>query len=513
MTSAVTVHDVGEAATRLGISIDSSEVESYRSAAEWQLDRLETFMNAPSTEPGPEARYSEREPGHFPSDGEDPYRAWVWKCQIRESESGVLAGKTVGFKDHICVAGVPQSFGSSMFARYTPDVDATVVARVLAAGGEVVGKNSMNGMMEHHRTPLNPRAVGRTSGGSSSGSAVAVAAGEVDISIGGDQGGSIRIPAAYCGVLGLKPTFGLVSNFGVGFGFEPSLDHVGPIARTVEDLAAALEAVAGVDGLDWRQSREVPTKVSVISGLGTGIDGLRVGILSEGFSAPIDPSVSDVVMSAIQALQTCGAVLRPVSIPKHLMMDDAFVALALEGTSISARYAFFGYGARTRYPSTSIAAVNERWGMRSDIWTPSRRLEAIVAELSRDRWHGGLYAKAHNLRGAFIEAYNSCLQNVDVLAMPTVRHVAPAEDEEIGEHARFVSAELAGHHWAYQDQTANTKQSDYTGHPALTIPCGRAHDAPVGLQLIGRFYEEDLLLRVARSFQDIYKRFQSPWRE
>ncbi len=501
MASPVSEQDIAEAAARLNVSIDKSELEEYRRAAAWQIERLEVFMGQPEQ---PDAEISaKRDTGYAPSNTDDPYRAWVWKCEIQDSQSGILANKTIGFKDHISVAGIPQCFGSRLFERFVPERDATVVSRVLSAGGKIVGKNSMNGFMNGHRKPLNPHDVTRTSGGSSSGSAVAVAAGEADIAFGGDQGGSIRIPSAYCGVFGLKPTFGLISHFGAGFGFEPTLDHVGPIARDIEDLAAALQATAGPDGLDWRQGRDTPEQVDVLSSLHAGLQGVRVGILEEGFAEPIEPAVRDAVLKAIGSLQNRGAVVCNVSVPEHLMLDDTFVALALEGSMISARYSFYGHGTRTRYPLNSIVAVNENWLMQSEHWPASRKLDMIVAYLSRDRWHGAVYAKAQNARRGFIDAYESSLQHVDVLAMPTVRTVAPHLEKNSGQEQATGARELDDHHWAYQEHTGNTKQSNYTGHPALSIPCGEVHGLPVGLQIVGRCYEEEVLLRIGMAFQEI----------
>lgn len=501
MPASVSEQEIAQAAARLSITIDQSELAEYRRAAAWQIERLAAFMDQPdqlSAEPP-----AERDKGYAPSSTNDPYRAWVWKCDIQGARSGILATKTVGFKDHISVAGIPQCFGSRLFGHFIPDTDATVVSRVLAAGGRIVGKNSMNGLLDRPRRPVNPNDVTRTSGGSSSGSAVAVAVGEADITFGGDQGGSIRIPSAYCGVFGLKPTFGLISHFGAGFGFEPSLDHVGPIARDIEDLAAALQAVAGADGLDWRQGREVPVQVDVLSKIHAGLQGVRVGILAEGFAEPIEPDVRDAVLKVIDALQDRGAVIRRVSVPEHLMADDTFVALALEGSMVSARCGFYGYGARTRYPLKSIAAVNENWLLRSENWPASRRLDMIVAYLARARWHGAVYAKAQNARSGFIAAYDDCLQQVDVLAMPTVRTVAPPVETDAGQEEVSGVRELDDHHWAYQEHTGNTKQSNYTGHPALSIPCGRVRGLPAGLQVIGRYYEEEVLLRVGMACQEL----------
>ncbi len=177
----------------------------------------------------------------------------MWKCRIEGAGEGLLAGKTASYKDHIAVAGIPMSFGSFALEGFIPDFDATVVNRVLKEGGTIIGKNVMNGLsggfgiggaIGDYGRPLNPHNHDHVTGGSSAGSAAAVAAREVDISFGGDQGVSIRIPAAFSGIVGHKPTFGLLSHFGIGFGSDQSIDYTGPMARTVEDAAATLQATA-----------------------------------------------------------------------------------------------------------------------------------------------------------------------------------------------------------------------------------------------------------------------------
>src|SRR5207253_2764868 len=205
-------------------------------------------------------------------------------------------------------------FGAFALEGFIPDFDATVVTRVLQAGGTIVGKNVMNGLSGGFGTgggigdygrPLNPHKRERVTSGSSSGSGAAVAAQQVDISFGGDQGGSIRIPAAFCGTLGLKPTFGLVSHFGIGFGSDQSIDYTGPMTRTVEDAAAALQATAGYDAYDPRQTRDVPISLDVLKGLADGVSGLRIGVLEEGFDGA-EVEVRDMVMAAVDVLAKAG---------------------------------------------------------------------------------------------------------------------------------------------------------------------------------------------------------------
>ena len=296
-----------ELAASLNLRLSHSEAELYLPFILDAMRGLDEFVQSRAEEAAPPLLFPERGPGYRPSLTEDRYRAWLWKCAIGGSDRGLLAGKTVSFKDHISVAGIPQVFTSQVLEGFIPDVDATVVTRVLSAGGKVVGKHMMNGFMGDYGKPLNPHNQERITGGSSSGSGAALAAGEVDISFGGDQGGSIRLPAAYCGVLGLKPTFGLVSHFAVGFAAEPSVDHVGPMARTVPDVAAALQAVAGYDDNDPRQRRGIPESIDALSDLDGGVRGLRIGILEEGFAEPIEPEVAKGVLAAIATLEKLGA--------------------------------------------------------------------------------------------------------------------------------------------------------------------------------------------------------------
>src|SRR5215471_13857756 len=223
------VEEVVAIAKQLGIHLGSEEVVLYQKYLMEQLREFDTFVQARLEEPRPPMISSNRQPGYPPRSDEDPLNAWMWKCRIEGAAGGLLAGKTVSFKDHIAVAGMPMRFGAFALEGFIPDFDATVVTRVLQAGGTIIGKNVMNGLSGGFGTgggigdygrPLNPHNHAHVTGGSSSGSGAAVAAGEVDISFGGDQGGSIRIPAAFCGIVGHKPTFGLVSHFGLGFGSD-----------------------------------------------------------------------------------------------------------------------------------------------------------------------------------------------------------------------------------------------------------------------------------------------------
>jgi len=489
-----------EMAKSLNLNLSLKEAELYVPVILDAVRDLDRFVQSRVEEPAPPKLFPERGPGYRPSLAEDRYQAWLWKCAIGGKDGGLLAGKTVSFKDHISVAGIPQVFTSQFLEGFIPDVDATIVTRVLAAGGKVVGKNMMNGFMGDYGRPLNPHNPERITGGSSSGSGAALAAGEVDISFGGDQGGSIRVPSAYCGVVGLKPTFSLVSHFAVGFGAEPSVDHVGPMAKTVENVAAALQAVAGYDDYDPRQRRDVPESIDALSNLDGGVKGLKIGILHEGFAEPIEPEVSAGVFAAISTLEKLGAEIRKISIPAHAQIGSAYAALIFEGSRALYDTGFYGIGAKTYYPASVVTALDRMWRDNGDIMPPRAKLNHLVAEISRRNFHGGAYAKAHNVRPTYVAAFDKALAEVDVIALPTARTIAPLFEPDPTEQMAAIDANLR-RNWMLSPMVYNTKPTDYTGHPALAVPCGKVNGMPISLQLIGKFFADPLLLRVAHAFQ------------
>ena len=498
------VDEIVALAASMGMTMTSEEAPLFHARAIEQLEAMQSFLASPWDGSPPSRPQSDREPGYRPTPAEDPLRAWAWKCCIHERDDGILAGRTVSFKDHIAVAGMPLTFGSSLMAGFRPDFDATVVTRVLDAGATVVGKHTMNSMfggrgfggdIGDDDRPLNPHNLDHITGGSSSGSAAAVAAGEVDISFGGDQGGSIRIPASFCGVYGLKPTFGLVSHFGASYGAEPTFDHIGPLAQHPKDLASALEAVAGYDGLDPRQDRSIPDALQVLNTLEDGVAGVRLGVVDDGFRG-CDGDVRDIVQSAVDVLAAAGATVTRVALPE--LLDVAPVARALRTDGMRAIFdvGFFGAFAKTYYPPDLIAAIAGIDRDQVDALAPSTRLTLLVSELSRRRFNGRVYAKAQNARAVFRTAFDRALSAVDALVMPTCLSVAPRY-EAPADRLAAIEVDLAG----FGDIPRNTQPFSYTGHPALNVPCGRSGQLPVGMQLVGRFLDDALLLRIAQTFE------------
>ena len=495
---------IAKMAESIGAHIGPEEAEQYRPYLIDTLRLVDQFMQERTAITPPPMLFPNRGPGYRPLLDEDPYRAWLWKCAIGGSDSGLLAGKRVSFKDHISVARIPQVYTSQAMEGFIPDVDATVVTRVLAAGGRVVGKHMMNGFVGDYAPPINAHNPEHTTGGSSSGSGAPLVAGEVDISFGGDHGGSVRIPASYGGLVGLKPTFGLVSHFGAGFGAgfgaEMTVDHIGPMARRVEDVAAALQAVAGYDVLDPRQRREVPESIDVLSSLGDSLKGLKIGLLREGFAEPIQPEVVEANMEAARVFEQLGAEVVWISVPEHAQMDGVYQTIALEGGQALFDAGFYGTGYVGYYPQSTITAVGRLWHDRTDLLPARAKLNLIAAEFIRKTYHGGAYAKAQNTRAGMIAAFDHALSSVDIIAMPTTLTVAPEVLPKATDPREAIEDSLS-RNWIVTHMAYNTKPTNYTGHPAIAVPCGKIGGLPTSIQLVGRFFEDGLLLRAAYAYQ------------
>jgi amidase len=499
--------EIQTTAERLGVGLTAEEAEVYRRHLARLLADFDEFVQSRAGDVRPPRFPGARDSGYRPGVGEDPHNAWTRKCAIEGSGGGVLTGRTVSYKDHIAVAGVPMSFGAFALEGHVPDFDATVVQRALEAGATVTGKNVMNGLaggfgfgggVGDYGRPLNPHNPEHLTGGSSSGSAVALVDGEVDISFGGDQGGSIRIPASWTGTVGLKPTFGLVSHFGIGFGSDQSIDYTGPMTMSVRDAALALDAVAGPDGLDPRQTRDVPEGYDAATGLGQDIAGLRVGVLTEGFLGATD-AVADSVHAAVDVLGKLGAVVSEVSVPEHLLVGGAQMAMSAEASLAVRASGFYGAFTRTYYPEDTISAITRAWQHSQELLDPRQFLNHMAGEFSRRFWAGRLYAKAQNSRPGFIAAYDRVLADVDVLVMPTTVTQAPrfepVEDALDALDVALLSPVTTG-------AVANTRPFNFTGHPALAVPCEKRDGLPVSIQLVGRMFDDALLLKVAHAFAE-----------
>lgn len=479
----------------LGMSMGDRELIDYMTVMEDSFQAYDLVDSMPDNLP--QVKYP-RTPGRRPSGAENPLNAWYYRTEVRGAPSGPLQGRTIVLKDNVCLAGVPMMNGASTLEGYTPDVDATVVTRILDAGGTVVGKAHceyfcLSGGSHTNATgPVhNPYKLGYMAGGSSSGAAVLVSLGEVDMAIGGDQGGSIRMPASFCGAYGMKPTHGLVPYTGI-MPIEPTIDHAGPITQNVRDNALLLEVIAGDDGLDPRQY--APRIDKYTQALGQGVSGMRIGIVKEGFGLPnSEADVDDKVRRAAQRLGELGATVEEVSVPMHLQGGAIWTPIALEGLMGTMMHGNgFGTGWKGLYV-TSLLDYHSNWRSRADELSKSLKISMFVGEYMQRHYRGHFYAKAQNLSRRLRAAYDEALSRHDLLLMPTM----PLKAQPIPEP----DAPLALYIQRAFEMVGNTSPFDATGHPAMSVPCGMSEGLPIGMMLIGRHYDESTIYRAAAAFE------------
>jgi aspartyl-tRNA(Asn)/glutamyl-tRNA(Gln) amidotransferase subunit A len=418
--------------------------------------------------------------------------AFLTREEISPTEDGPLSGRTVAVKDNISTEGVRTTCGSDMLAEYVPPYDATVVERLRGAGATVVGKTNMDefGMGTTTETSAfgpteNPVAPGRVPGGSSGGSAAAVASGEADLALGTDTGGSIRCPAAFCGVVGIKPTYGLVSRYGL-IAYANSLEQIGPIAPTVEDAAELLEVIAGPDDRDGttrepegpRTEAGNPDYASAADG---DVDGLDVGVASELVEGA-DEGVVDVFESAVDDLESRGATVNEVSLPSVETAVQAYYVIAMsEASSNLARFDGVRYGVSGGYEGdwNETFARSREAGFGAEV---KRRVLLGTYALSAG-YHDKYYAKAQDARAWVKRDFEEAFEDVDVVASPTM----PVPPFELGESLDDpLTMYLAD---------ANTVPVNLANLPAISVPAGETDGLPVGLQLVGPAFGERTLVR------------------
>jgi amidase len=452
------------------------------------------------TEPTLPVKYP-RSPGFRPQPEENPLNAWYWRTEITGATSGPLAGKTVAIKDNVCVAGVPMMNGCSVLEGYVPEIDATVVTRILEAGGTIRGKAvcenlCLSGGSHTSATgPVrNPYDPSRMAGGSSSGSAALVAIGEVDMAIGGDQGGSIRMPSCWSGICGHKPTYGLVPYTGI-FPIELTLDHAGPMARTVTDVARLLEVIAGPDGLDPRQSAGLQGE-AYSKALTGEVKGLRLGIVQEGFAWPglSEKDVDEGVTQSAHAFTKLGAEVKTVSIPWHREGVHIFTPIAAEGAlAVMVLGNSMGTNWKGHYTTSLLDAYARGRLTRANDLSETVKLFVMLGVYMQEHYHGRYYAKAQNLGRSLTAAYDAALRDCDLLVMPTLPLKATRIPGADASREEYVTRAL--------EMIANTCPFDISGHPAISIPCGLSEGLPVGMMLVGRRGEDATVLRAADAFQ------------
>lgn len=446
-----------------------------------------------------------REDIHFSEPSENSHGAWAWKCSIadKQAKGGKLSGKAFALKDNIAVKDVPMLLGTNFIKGYVPDCDATVTTRILEAGGHILGKavcenlchsatshSSGTGIVE------NPFAKGYSAGGSSSGSGVLVALGEVNGAIGADQGGSIRVPAANCGIVGLKPTFGLVPYTGSGSN-EPTNDHLGPMTRTVLENALLLEAIAGNDNIDDRSfAAPHPSKIPQYSSVGTlsedmPLKGKKFAVISESLSTPaLDPRVIKTFRIAVLKYMELGATVEEVSIPIHAKGAAIWTGISKVGGFLAKTSGSFG---RRGHQMLGLNGLFYRMGQEN--WD-----EAYAS--TKNIYLNGLYAveqfplllaKATNLSRQLRDAYDAALETYDILLTPTLPYVATSHAAPDASPLEQIAKQIG--------LTANTAPFNQSGHPVLALPIGMLEvlegpgvkdgvKLPVSMQVIGKWWDE-----------------------
>jgi amidase len=491
-----------ELTERWGFRIDPAEAEEYLGLAEAVLsvlDGLEAAEAAPA-ENIPAARHE----GRRPEPGEDPLNAVVRWCRVNAKQTGLLRGKQIAMKDSMAIAGVPMTCASRVLEGFVPEQDSVVTERILAAGGELVAITNMDhfamsggGDSSDYGPTLCPFDLQRTAGGSSSGAAAALWYEGVDASMGGDQGGSIRAPASWSGVIGLKPTHGLVPYTGM-VGIDQTFDHAGPLARSVENAALLLQAIAGKDDSDPRQ-REVETHdyVAAVAEAPEDLRGTSIGLVTEGLGEEVgaDPAVVAALREAVERFRELGATVKELSVPAHLQAGGIAFAGFVEGMTALLEGAGNGYHWPGRYATDLAAALRRGLETRGDQLCPQVKATLLLGTHLRRHYQGSLYAKAQNLRPALRAAYDRALAESDVLLFPTTPGLP-----------HLVEAGLPLSAWVLRGwgNLANTYPTDMTGHPALSLPAAEAGGLPVGVMLVGRRFDDGGLLALARSYERRY---------
>ncbi|APX97489.1 amidase family protein [Natronorubrum daqingense] len=489
-----TLRELGES---LFLDLTDDELEQFVSLAESRVSAYETVRSY-----DPESRFGgsdrrERSAGVRVPDEENPHNAWVNRCFVAGDDGGELDGLEVAIKDNVCVGGVELTCGSQVVEGYIPDVDATIVTRLLEAGADVTGKANMDDFAmtrTGHSTfgsVTNPHDDTHLAGGSSGGSAVLVATGDADAAIGTDQGGSVRIPAALCGIVGHKPTYGLVPYTGC-IGLAHAIDHPGPMAPDVETTARLLSVISGSNERDLRSHAPVPVEPYHERLEGDAAD-LSIGVLEEGFDrAEADEGVLERVRTGLDALADEGATLADVSEPMHRDAGDIHTVCTAEGLLDAMIGEGLGHGWKAWYNTSWIEFFGSARRVQADDFPAPLKLSLLMGAYANEAYHSRYYADGMNLVVELTERYDALLAEHDLLAMPTTLDTAPETAPEMDEFDRMREEIVV----------ANTTPFNRTGHPAISVPVGEVDGLPVGLMLVGSRFDDATVLDAAATLEE-----------
>jgi aspartyl-tRNA(Asn)/glutamyl-tRNA(Gln) amidotransferase subunit A len=404
-----------------------------------------------------------------------------------------LAGVPVAIKDVMVTRDVRSTAGSKILEKFVPPYDCTAVARMEAAGAIILGKLNCDEFAMGSSTensayyPVrNPRDKSRVPGGSSGGSAAAVAANMAIAALGSDTGGSIRQPASFCGVVGLKPTYGRVSRYGL-IAFASSLDHIGPLTKTVKETALILRTIAGRDPMD-STSANLPVP-DYVAELEKPVKGLKVGIAKEYFGEGLDPEVRAAVEAAIQELARLECEVVPVSLPHtEYAIPTYYIVATAEASSNLARYDGVRYGFRAR----NVRTLSDMYRQTRDAgfgMEVKRRILLGTYVLSAG-YYDAYYLKAQKVRTLLARDFEEAFKKVDVIAAPTSPTPAFRLGEKVNDPLAMYLADIY------------TVTANLAGIPGISVPCGESREKlPIGLQLLGRHFDEATILRVAHAYE------------
>ncbi|HJJ28815.1 MAG TPA: Asp-tRNA(Asn)/Glu-tRNA(Gln) amidotransferase subunit GatA [Methanocorpusculum sp.] len=421
----------------------------------------------------------------------DAYNAFLNTAEIASAEPGVLSGIRVAVKDNISTKDIETTCASQILKNYIPPYDAHAVTLLKKAGATIAGKTNMDefGMGSTNENSafgpvLNPRDTSRVTGGSSGGSAAAVAAGLVPMALGSDTGGSIRCPASWCGIVGLKPSWGRVSRFGL-IAYSNSFEQIGPLAANVRDCAKLFSVIAGYDEKD---STSV-NKPYDLAGLKADVAGKVIGIPKEYFGEGVDREVASVVRAAVAKLESLGAETREVSLPSmKYALAAYYVTCTCEASSNLDRFDGVRYGPE---PEMNLPWHDAYTKVRSAGFGPEVRRRILLGTFALSAgYYGKYYVKAQHARQAIAKDFAAALQECDMLAGPTMPNVAPKLGELTANPLEMYQADIL------------TVPVNIAGIPAISVPCGEAFGMPVGLQLMGRMFDEETILNAALAFEE-----------
>ncbi|KAF8527604.1 amidase signature enzyme [Hysterangium stoloniferum] len=526
--SQITSEVLQKTVSKINVKIRDYLVEDYTAALTEGQQAMETVMAMDDFVPKPDTTRFPRINVHYPTKEENKLNGWAWKATVKnlnddEAKNGPLYGKTVCLKDNVCLADVPCLNGTDVFSNWVPKTDATVVTRILEAGGIITGKAMCENLSAFGvsntaaQGPVgNPYDPTRSAGGSSSGTGVLVATGQADMGIGGDQGGSIRVPAAHVGIVGLKPTYGLVPYTGI-VSSEFSVDHTGPMTPDVISNALLLQVIAGIDGIDDRQDPKTPLPSEVPKyhalllaardarsllslPLNGGTRPMKIGILKEGGETTnMDPRVFGCVKNAAMKFAELGAVVEDISVPGHLSAPLIALYRFSQANNLLGR----GGGRKQLYLNDYTELFHPWTQEKFDKLFPNSA-NTMINGLYADEHYPMLHGKCHNLLRKLRLDYDAVLNEVDILIMPTTPWVAKVMPPP--------NASPLTHFGEARGLLDNAQPFDHTGHPALSIPCGvlsppegpETLKLPVGMQLVSKHHHELTLYKAGLAWSEAF---------